>query len=100
MRRGNLESLVIGLAVGATAGFVLGLLLAPESGQRTRRRLADEACRAGEAAKRLAERAEAAALAVHRRVDHYMGRDEELAWRKIRELREDVSKYTRAHPAS
>lgn len=100
MRRGNVENLVIGLAVGLTAGFVLGLLLAPDSGQRTRRRIADEAHRAGDVARRLAERAEEAAGAMHRRVDHYMGRDEELAWRKVRELREDVSRYTRTLPSA
>jgi hypothetical protein len=31
------------------------------------------------------------------RVDHYLGRDEEAAWRKVRELREGVSRYTHAH---
>ena len=31
-----------------------------------------------------------------RRVDHYLGRDEEVAWRKVREIREGVQRYTQA----
>ena len=95
MRR-NLEYLAIGIIVGGVAGFVMGLLFAPASGQATRRRLADEALRAAEVARGLAERAESAAEALGGRVEHYMGRDEEVAWRKVREIREGVQRYTQA----
>jgi len=27
-------------------------------------------------------------------MDHYLGRDEEVAWRKVREIREGVQRYT------
>lgn len=93
MRR-NMEYLVIGLIVGTVAGFVGGLLLAPSSGVKTRRRLAEEASRAADVARVVAERAEQAATTLGGRVDHYLGRDEEVAWRKVKEIREGVQRYT------
>jgi len=92
----RLEYLVIGLIVGAVAGFVAGLLLAPTSGQKTRERLANEALRAADVARALAEQAESAAEMLGGRVEHYLGRDEEVAWRKVREIREGVERYTQA----
>lgn len=95
MRR-KLEYIVIGLVIGAAGGFLAGLLLAPSSGQRTRQRLADEALKAADVARNLAEQAESAAEMLGGRVDHYLGRDEEVAWRKVREIREGVQRYTHA----
>ncbi len=95
MRR-NLEYLPIGLVVGALAGFVAGMLFAPSSGSKTRQRLANEALRAADVARGLAERAEHAAELIGGRVDHYLGRDEEAAWRKVREIQEGVQRYTQA----
>ncbi len=93
MRR-NLEFLAIGLIAGAAVGFVAGLLVAPSSGAATRRRLASEAYRAAEIARSVAERAEHAAEVLSGRVDHYLGRDEEVAWRKVQEIREGLKGYT------
>lgn len=93
MRR-EIEYLAIGLCAGALAGFVAGILLAPASGARTRKRLAEEALRAAEVARGIAERAEGAADAIGLRVDHYLGRDEEVAWRKVKEIREGLQGYT------
>jgi gas vesicle protein len=95
MRR-SLEYLAIGIIVGAVAGFFTGLLLAPSSGQKTRERLANEALRAADVARALAEQAENAAEVLGGRVEHYLGRDEEVAWRKVREIREGVQRYTQA----
>jgi gas vesicle protein len=95
MRRA-LEYLAIGIIVGAVAGFFTGLLLAPSSGQKTRERLANEALRAADVARALAEQAENAAEVLGGRVEHYLGRDEEVAWRKVREIREGVQRYTQA----
>ncbi len=93
MRRGA-AYLLIGVVCGATLGFVAGLLLAPRSGAQTRRRLAAEAQRVAESARFVAEQAERAAEMLGERVDHYLGRDEEVAWRKVREIREGVERYT------
>lgn len=95
MRR-NLEYLTIGIIVGAVGGVLAGLLLAPSSGQKTRERLANEALRAADVARALADQAENAAEMLGGRVDHYLGRDEEVAWRKVREIREGVQRYTQA----
>lgn len=92
----NLEYFVIGAIFGAAVGLLAGLLFAPESGQKMRRRLADEALRAAENARDLADRAENAAEVLAGRVDHYLGRDEESAWRRVQEIREGVQRYTEA----
>lgn len=92
MRR-NLECFVIGTIFGAVTGLLCGLLLAPSSGYKTRQRLAAEARRAADLARMLAERAETAAEMLGGKVDHYLGREEELAWRKVREIREGVQRY-------
>ena len=43
-----------------------------------------------------AEQAERAAEVLGGRVEHYLGRDDEVAWRKVREIREGVERYTQA----
>lgn len=98
MKRRDLENLAFGLMFGFAAGIVVGILFAPDSGVRTRRRIAHEAGRLAESAKIVAERAEETAGVVHLRVDHLLGRDEEVAWRKVKELREGVERYTTTQP--
>jgi gas vesicle protein len=90
------EYFAIGTVTGLAFGIVAGLLIAPDSGARTRHRLAEEARRVAEAARIVADRAERTAEALGERVDHYFGRDEEVAWRKVREIREGVQRYTEA----
>jgi gas vesicle protein len=92
----RLEYFVIGCIVGGVAGVLGGLLLAPRSGYETRRRFAVQALKAADAARTVADRAELTAEALGERFDHYMGRDEEVAWRKVREIREGVDRYTQA----
>ncbi len=89
-----------GILMGLAAGIVVGVLFAPSSGAKTRRRLAAEAHRAAEVARGVADRAERVAEGFGGRVDHYLGRDEEVAWRKVREIREGVQRYTRAQTAN
>jgi gas vesicle protein len=91
-----MEYIAIGLIIGAVGGFLAGLLFAPASGQKTRQLLANEALRAADVARTLAEQAESAAEVLGGRVEHYLGRDEEVAWRKVREIREGVQRYTKA----
>jgi gas vesicle protein len=94
--RRNLEYLAIGVVLGSVVGFFVGLLFAPASGFKTRQLLANEALRAAEIARSLAEQAEHAAEVLGGRVEHYLGRDDEVAWRKVREIREGVQRYTEA----
>jgi gas vesicle protein len=97
MRNRNLTYFAIGIITGVAVGVVAGLLLAPYSGAQTRRRLALQAQRLADSAREVADRAEQTAHVLGERVDHYLGREEESAWRKVRELREGVSRYTHAH---
>jgi gas vesicle protein len=92
----RLEYFIIGAIAGLVVGVLAGLLFAPLSGAATRRKLADEALRAAEIARSVAERAEHAAEMIGGRVEHYLGKDEEIAWRKVREIREGVQRYTQA----
>jgi len=95
MRR-NLDFLIIGMGIGVLGGIMIGFLFAPQSGAKTRRLLADEATRAAERARVIAERAEEAAESLSERVDHYLGREQEVAWRKVREIREGMQAYTQS----
>jgi gas vesicle protein len=92
----RVEYFAIGCIVGAVAGLIGGLLLAPYSGAEARRRLALRAHKAAEVARDVADRAEETAEVPGERVEHYLGRDEEVAWRKVREIREGVERYTQA----
>lgn len=92
----RMEYFVIGTIAGGIMGVVAGLLLAPYAGAETRRRLTASARHAAELAREVADRAESTAGALGERVDHYLGRDEEVAWRKVREIREGVERYTQA----
>ncbi|MDH4140087.1 MAG: YtxH domain-containing protein [Coriobacteriia bacterium] len=94
--RERTEYFLMGTVTGLVVGGLLGLLFAPASGAKTRRRIADEAIRAADVARTVAERAEYAAEVITERMDHYLGRDEEAAWRRVKEIREGVGKYTRA----
>jgi gas vesicle protein len=94
MRIRRTEYFLVGAMLGGVLGVVVGLLLAPSSGAKTRRRLAVEARRVADAARTVAEQAERAAELLGERFDHYLGRDEEVAWRKVREIREGVQRYT------
>jgi len=95
MRSSRLTYLIIGVFVGSAMGVLVGLMFAPRAGVETRRRLAVEAGRLQGAAKTVAERAESAVETVGSRMDHYLGRDEEVAWRKVQELRDGVQRYSR-----
>ena len=95
MRNRGLEYFLIGAFVGAALGVVAGLLFAPDSGVRTRQKLASEATKVADAARLAAERAESVAETLGVKMDHYLGRDEEVAWRKVQEIREGVQRYSR-----
>ena len=92
----RMEYFAIGCFAGMALGVVAGLLLAPRSGSETRRRLGLQARRAADVARDVADRAEVTAEVLGERVDHYLGREQEVAWRKVREIREGVDRYTQA----
>lgn len=96
MMHRRMEDIGFGVLMGVLFGIVVGLLIAPYPGAEARRRLRISAKRAAEVAHDVAERAEVTAEALGERVEHYFGRDEEVAWRKIREIREGVERYTHA----
>jgi len=96
MSQRRLAYFAIGVFTGVAVGVVTGLLLAPYSGAQTRRRLALEAQRVADVARGVAEKAEITAAALGERVDHALGRDEEAAWRRVREIRAGVQRYTQA----
>jgi len=91
----RLEYFLIGLFVGGVLGVIGGLLLAPDAGSRTRQKLMGEANRVADAARGIAERAETAVETMGNRMDHYLGKEEEVAWRKVQEVREGVQRYSR-----
>jgi gas vesicle protein len=86
---------VIGLLLGAGAGALGALLLSPTSGAETRR-----AIRIADVAKAVAERAEEAADYLGDQVGRALGGDEEVAWRKVREIREGVARYSENQDAA
>jgi gas vesicle protein len=85
----------IGALTGLAAGIVIGLMVAPDSGARTRRRLANEAMRAADLARSVADRAERVAALIGTQVDHALGREEEAAWKRVARLRDGVQRYSR-----
>lgn len=84
-----------GVIVGGVLGAAVALLFAPKSGAETRGLLMTGGGRAAEVAREAAREAKAKARALEEQGERYLGRDEELAWRKIREIREGVQKYSR-----
>lgn len=95
MSNKRLEYFLIGVFVGGALGVIAGLLFAPDSGTRTRQRLAQEATKVADVARQAAERAESVAETLGVKMDHYLGREEEVAWRKVQEIREGVQRYSR-----
>lgn len=99
MRARRLAFFSIGLTIGLLAGAVAALLLAPSSGAKTRRLLRRQLLQGAELARSLAEKAEWIAAALGQRMERCLGGDEERAWRRIKELREGVERYTESRPA-
>ena len=94
MRDRGLTDFAIGLLTGIALGVLTGLMLAPYSGAQTRRRLGQQAQRVADVARDVADRAEQTAVILGERVDHYIGHEEEAAWRRVREIREGVQRYS------
>jgi len=87
---------VIGLLVGLAAGALAALLVSPATGAETRRAMRLQLLGLADIAKGVARRAEDAADYLSDQVGRALGGEEEVAWRKVREIREGVAKYSEA----
>lgn len=92
----KIDAFALGVVLGVAGGYVLGLLFAPSSGSNVRRRVAQEIRRAADVAKTVALQAEEVAASLGDRVEVLRGHDEDLARRKVQEIRESVQRYTQA----
>ncbi len=93
MRR-SLPAFIVGFVVGAALGSLGALLLSPSSGAETRRAIRGQLLTLADIAKNVADRAEVAADYLGDQVGRALGGDEEIAWRKVREIREGVARYS------
>jgi len=96
MRLRCLPVFVIGLLVGVAAGALGALLVSPATGAETRRAIRMQLLGLADIAKNVADRAEVAADYLGDQVGRALGGEEEVAWRKVREIREGVQKYSDA----
>ena len=87
---------VIGLLVGLAAGSLAALLVSPATGAETRKAIRLQLLALADIAKNIADRAEDAADYLGDQVGRALGGEEEVAWRKVREIREGVQKYSEA----
>jgi gas vesicle protein len=76
------------------AGSLAALLVSPATGADTRRAIRLQLLGLADIAKSVADRAENAADYLGDQVGMALGGEEEVAWRKVREIREGVQKYS------
>lgn len=84
----------VGLLAGLAVGAIAGLLLAPSSGQTTRKRIADSAGVAWEGAGRAIDASERVIAMIAGRVEEMLSLEERNVRRKLEELRADIEKLT------
>ncbi len=89
----NLESFGMGLLAGAALGALIGILLAPQSGEATRMQIAKRTEEAKLIADELIEQTKMSLEALIERAESLMGMQEKIAWKKIESLREDLKRY-------
>lgn len=92
MDKGEYEFFGIGLLAGLALGAVAGLLLAPSSGQVTRRRIATSAETAWDGASRAIDVSERVLTMISGRVEEMLSLEERNVRRKLEELRADIEK--------
>ena len=94
MRPRCFPAFVIGLLLGVAAGSLAALLVSPATGADTRKAIRLQLLGLADFAKNVADRAETAADYLGDQVGRALGGEEEVAWRKVREIREGVQKYS------
>ena len=96
MRLRCIPVFAIGFLVGLAVGALAALLVSPATGAETRRAIRVQLLALADAAKNVADRAEGAADYLGDQVGRALGGEEEVAWRKVREIREGVQRYSEA----
>lgn len=83
----------IGVAVGAAAGAVLGMLLAPQSGQATREHIANRAADLRLSAQELIENAKDNLELAAGKLEGVLGLQERNLRRRLGELKAELEQY-------
>jgi gas vesicle protein len=96
MRMRWLLPFIGGLFIGLAVGSLAALLVSPATGADTRRAIRLQLLGLADVAKNVADRAESAADYLGEQVERALGGEEEVAWRKVREIREGVQSYSDA----
>lgn len=92
-REFSYENFGAGLLVGAALGLLIGILMAPQSGETTRMQIAKRTEEAKLIADDLIEQTKKSLEALIDRAESLMGMQEKIAWKKIESLREDLKRY-------
>jgi len=95
MRGTMWRAFIVGLVLGGVLGALLALVLAPRTGRVVCDRLSTGAAHAADAVRGAAREVGAVVRTLEERGERYLGRDEEVAWRKVNEIREGVQRYSR-----
>jgi gas vesicle protein len=96
MRARWLPAFVMGVLVGIAVGSLGALLVSPATGAETRRAIRLQLLGLADLAKNVADRAETAADYLGDQVGRAFEGEEEVAWRKVREIRAGVQQYSEA----
>ncbi len=87
------EEFSIGLFVGAAVGLVAGLLVAPQTGVTTRRRITERAEEIKDLAEGLVQRTKNSIDILAERAEVLLGLQEKIAWKKIEAIKTDLKRY-------
>ena len=94
MRGRCFPAFVFGVLVGGALGVLGAMLLSPVTGSETRRAIRLQLLALADLAKTVADHAEDAADYLGDQVGRALGGDDEIAWRKVREIRAGVARYS------
>jgi len=83
----------LGFVLGLVIGGALGVIFAPQSGEQTRRQIANRASEIKESAEDLIEQARKNLEEAAQKVEGLFGAKEKNVQRKIEELRAELEKY-------
>ncbi len=87
------EDFGLGLALGLVTGSLIALIFAPQSGEDTRRQIANKATDLKDSAEDLIEQAKKSIEETGAKIEGVIGRRDKSVRKKIEELREELEKY-------